>query len=70
MSEYMCQMESEGLLEEEEEEEEEDDNNFIDDEGECDYSAAIREIFGYDKRRWVATNVVHDKWHVVLLAMI
>ena len=53
MSEYMRQIEREGLLdeEEEEEEEEEEDDDFIDDEGDCDYSAAIREIFGYDKRR-------------------
>ena len=28
-----------------------DDDDFIDDEGQCDYFAAIREMFGYNKRR-------------------
>lgn len=30
---------------------EEGDDDFIDDSEACDYSSAIREIFGYDKRK-------------------
>ena len=55
MSDYMLRLEQERLLREEEddeyEDEYEDEDDFIDDGDECDYSAAIREIFGYDRSR-------------------
>ena len=63
------------VIDSEEEEEEEDDmDDFIDDDGEddLDVSGTIKQLFGYDRRKWefglafesVAINlkVKHEKW--------
>ena len=63
VSDYLQQLKERSLMEEEEEEDSDDyiveEDEYLDDEEDgCDYSAAIREIFGYDKRRWVDSSLM------------
>lgn len=73
MSGYMQQVrdeEGEGWSEEEEEEEEMDDFVVDEVEKEGDYSSAIREIFGYDKRRYTSTGGGWSLWVVCYMSFI